>query len=314
VRRKRESDRFEMEAEAERLIEQLKSNWCASTLAKVDEFERRSPEHAQCLDECIWRRRSWHAERAMKPPQARPRRPGGAQSRTGRWVSLAAGLAVATGLTVLALRSNGDARSVERVAPTQALAVALADGSDLLLYAGARAIERVKLSHREIALLEGGLSVRDANDDGLHPLSIITPDAEVVSNGMHVNIIRRHRGTDVCVTEGVAQVFGRAGSTQLRAGDAVRVVAGGGFQSLEVAAQVRGTPLTRFRDTSLRDVAAAFNRMNCSIQFEVAPEVVHYRINASVDLARPEIWTVILERDPMLRVNPRPGLIRIAAR
>lgn len=314
-------DESEMEAEARRLIDELKSNWCEATLARVEEFESRSPRHERCLEEQILRRHAlpanWldrsvvTAQRPVPAPEQRHRM----RTAAWRWGGITATLLLVTVAMVVAwkLASRHSSLALERTATAQASPVALTDGSDLLLYAGSRAIERTERNRREIALVEGGLSVR-VEKDPERSFLVITPNTEVVAEGTQFSVIRRSGGTDVCVREGVVRVSSRAGSMRLRSGDSISVADSGEFTLPEIAIGSSASRLTHFNNTTLAQIAAAFNKVNCSVQFEVAPDVAGQRVNASLDLSRPEIWTVILERDPTLRLETGMGLVRVIGR
>jgi ferric-dicitrate binding protein FerR (iron transport regulator) len=323
VKRPAESGLSEMDAEADKLIEEMERNWSPETLAKAEEFEKRSPEHERCLERNVLRRNSlppdW-LDRSTETtqPSARERAERVIPTRW-RWAGVVAAALVAISIAVwiavagLRVEDRHPSPAVERVALTRAAQIALTDGSDLLLYAGTRATERMEEDRREITLTEGGLSVRVAKD-ARRPFSVVTSNAEVVAEGTQFNLLRRSGGTDVCVREGVVRISSRAGSMRLSSGDSITVADGGEFIPVHPAGGSSSSPVVHFNRMPLLEIAAALNNVNCSVQFEVAPDVAGRVVSAYLDLSRPEIWKVILERDPALRVEPRMGLIRVMRR
>ncbi len=222
--------------------------------------------------------------------------------RRKRWtLGIAAAIAaiavVAAGL--LTLRSSqwrayenaiGEIRSFE-----------LADGSVIHLNTRSKVEVRLSNAAREVELLAGEALFKVARDPG-RPFRVRSGPATIQAVGTQFNVYRQRQATTIAVIEGAIRVV--AGATgadaqDLFAGQGARVAPDGKVAALATVdtAKVIAWRQRRliFRDDTLADIAAEFNRYNEKPRFRVEGErTAAMRFTGVFDAEAPESFVRVL--------------------
>jgi len=185
-------------------------------------------------------------------------------SQSRHWRALAALVAVATLATLVWTSSLLSAESCSTRVGEQRTCK-LEDGS--IVYLNTNSVLKVDFSRasRKVELVRGE-ALFAVEHDTVRPFVVTSKNTSVRAIGTQFNVRSRADGTDVTVVEGVVQVTDdQAHSKRIAAGDTVRV-------TLEKIAENSGTSVPDaiswrerrliFRDASLAEAAAEFNRYN----------------------------------------------------
>ncbi len=167
---------------------------------------------------------------------------------------------------------------------------------------------------REIQLLSGE-ALFEVAADATRPFRVVSGATIIRALGTEFGVLRRSSGTTVSVVEGLVQVA----NERLTAGDEVRVAVDGRVEkraSVDVAAisSWRQHRLI-FRDETLTDVAAEFNRYNHSPRIAVEGNVENARkLSGVFDANDPRSLLRSLSDDPDLEVVESRGRLLIRVR
>jgi len=173
----------------------------------------------------------------------------------------------------------------------------LSDGSRVHLNAHSRVEVHFSEHTREVRLLSGEALFTVARDKD-RPFRVETDGAVIQAVGTQFNVYRRDQGTQVSVLEGAVRIL----VTQGHESDAQNVLAAGQEASIAHDGRVRRSDKADtakavswqqrrlvFRDDSLADIVAEFNRYNRTLQIRVeGPAVSERRLSGVFDADAPE--------------------------
>lgn len=197
----------------------------------------------------------------------------------------------------------------------------LADGSLLHLNTLSRAEIRFSKGARDVRLLQGE-ALFIVRPDASRPFRVSTDTAVVQAVGTAFNVyLRADDSTLVSVVEGRVKVADRgptgssmtglerlAVATPLSAGEEANVLDGEIVK--RAAPDIAQTIAWRqrrlvFRETTLGEVVAQFNRYNADVQLQVQGDAIaQRRITGTFDADEPQALLKFLERDPGIQLAP----------
>ncbi len=217
----------------------------------------------------------------------------------------------------------------------------LADGSLLHLNTRSRAEVRFSSNAREIRLTEGE-ALFTVRPDAARPFRVLTGSAMVQAVGTAFNVYRRSdESTLISVVEGKVKVSAPAGNderarasphgtgesstapppaeTPLAAGEEVNVLGDGKIvrRATPDVAQTLSWRQRRlvFRETTLGEVVAQFNRYNADVQLQVDnPRMTQRHITGTFDADEPQAFVKFLEEDPAVALERRANRVMIRSR
>ncbi len=227
--------------------------------------------------------------------------------QTGRrtwWLGAAAASALLLVAAWTTLISGGE-RYVTAIGEQRR--VELLDGSVVHLNTRSRVEVTFTDSARDIRLLEGE-ALFTVERDAARPFSVYSGGTVIRAIGTQFNVLRRPSGTTVQVIEGRVRVSTGVRQEPLSIGEEVRVDDGGHLRkrrapdATHLAAWQRGRLV--FRDETLEDIAAEFNRYNRGARIVLpAGEVRSRRYTAVFDADDPDSLLEFLRQDTGLRVE-----------
>jgi transmembrane sensor len=241
-------------------------------------------------------------------PLAGPRGPGVAfkeldSANAGRSWILPAAAASIVGLAVagwLLVSGSLDSRRYEN-AIGEVRSFELEDGS--VIHLNTRSKVQVQLSKemREVELLAGEALFKVARDPA-RPFRVHAGSATIQALGTQFNVYRRIEGTTISVIEGAVRVSGdavKAEKKELSAGQETRVSTDGEIAGLTTTDMAEVTAWRErrliFRDDTLADIAAEFNRYNERPRFRVeGADTAALRFTGVFDAEAPESFVRVL--------------------
>jgi transmembrane sensor len=199
-----------------------------------------------------------------------------------RWLmpALAACLAVIGALWVWQTQSQMD---VYRTAPGETRAIALADGSTIVMSGGTQLV--IDRDHARQARLAQGQALFEIRHDQRNPFTLEVGEATLVDAGTIFDVAIRSERISVGVSEGAVIFNPTRQNARVEPGELLTfAVKGAGYDVARVPLDQVGewrTGRLTFRDASLKDVAADVSRAT-GIVFEVAEGANLRPINGSV--------------------------------
>lgn len=187
-------------------------------------------------------------------------------------------------------------------------AIELEDGSIVHLNALSRVAVHLSKRTRDVQLLEGEALFKVAHE-AARPFRVYADRAVIRAVGTQFNVYRRPGGTSVSVIEGRVEVkpAPHDATRQLSAGEGAQIATDGEFTGTTVdAAEATAWRQRRliFRDSTLADIAAEFNRYNRSPQITVKGASLRARrYGGTFDADDPESLIDFLRPDPHLAVE-----------
>lgn len=254
------------------------------------------------------------APAAMESPQRR------------RWVVVTwlSGLAAAVTIFAFVLSTATQPGAPVRfeTATGQQTLFTLADGSIVHLNTRSALDVEINESQRTLTLLRGEAMFEVAKDPE-RPFRVAAGDVVVEAIGTAFNVYRHDGQVQVTVVEGEVTVEQATASLDVSTPAVERVQLLAGQEALSNAsgeiAQIEAPDLEKrtawreqrlvFREDSLADVAAQFNRYN-SLQLVIEASATQ-RITATFDAHDPQSFIAFLERDPALRVVREGDTVRV---
>ncbi len=252
------------------------------------------------------------------------------QRRTWYRAAAVAAAAIALAATMVWMRSEPDSYVRYTTAIGEQRAVELEDGS--LVHLNTRTSLEVRLTdrRREVHLLEGEALFKVAQDQ-VRPFQVSSGSTVIRVIGTQFNVSRAEQDTTVSVIEGRVQVSrsgalprtkaaapGGATPRLLSAGEQARIVDDGQITRASVDPAEVGTWRQRrlvFRDSTLGEIAAEFNRYNRMPQILIEDESVRARRyggtfdaddpQALITFLRPEEGLICESRGSTLVIRPR---------
>ena len=220
----------------------------------------------------------------------------------------------------------------------------LADGSIVHLNTDSRLRVRYTQASRSLRLLSGQALFK-VKRDAVRPFLVRSGDAVIRAVGTQFDVYRRPADTQVAVLEGAVQILrdrhdnqleistsninpdaqsssnaSLANATQrLNAGEAAAVAADGKVMKREPLDAIRTTAWRQrrlvFREDTLGDIAAEFNRYNASLRIRVVGEAAtSQHFSGTFDADSPETLVQALAGDDTLIVEYRPHEIIVRTR
>lgn len=248
-------------------------------------------------------------------PRARARR-----SRLSRHVGVAAGLVLAVSLGWGWIQYTTVEQAAYSTPMGSVRTVTLSDGSQATLSSDSRI--RVALAHGERHIdLEQGEAYFEVSKDPGRPFVVIAGERQVVAVGTRFAVRRDRADLRVVVTEGTVRLQpGPAGKaalappTLLRAGSMALasahgvLVRNGSIEDAEREVDWRGGYLT-FRNSTLADAAAEFNRYNARKIVIGDPKVAALRVGGNFRWSNTETFVRLLEQGFPVRAEQQPDRI-----
>jgi transmembrane sensor len=230
-----------------------------------------------------------------------------------RW---AAGVATLGVTSILSLWISSRTPSYETAIGEQRT-VALTDGSMLQLNSKSRLRATLTDEARDIELLEGEAMFKVAPDPA-RPFRVHAGAATIQAIGTQFNVNRRPSGVTVSVIEGLVQVSNEPKAV-LGAGEEVRLGRSGRIERRRnvdpVNISVWRQQRLVFRDDTLEDIIAEFNRYNTNSQIEIeGATLLSRRYTAVFDANDPASLVAFLSQDPELTVEQQKSALVIRQR
>lgn len=281
--------------------------------ALESEAGRMDPERKLAVEEILARAQGNVVRLKNENPPAPVLFPQHGSRRTRRWTWAAAAAGVLA--AVLAAWMLGTDGQTHQTAVGEQRRVELTDGSVIQLGTGSRVQISFSEAARDIRLLAGEALFKVKRDPS-RPFRVHAGESVIQAVGTQFNVLRRPSGTTVSVVEGVVRVYAPAGEDSLSLGEQARIDASGRVEKRKVAdvatlAAWRQDRLV-FRDETLEDIAAEFNRYNRGLQIRLsAGELRHRRYTAVFDAGDPQSLIQFLREDDRLRVEHDGGEITI---
>jgi transmembrane sensor len=204
---------------------------------------------------------------AEKDPPSSPR----SSSRAWRFGAAAAAIVAAVSMSVWLARAHIVA-STYATAIGEQRSIKLTDGSLIQLNTGSRVETHLTGNARDVRLLEGEALFTVARDIS-RPFRVDSGGIIIQAVGTQFNVYRREDGAKVSVIEGRVRVRTDSAEQALEAGEEVNIAANGRIAKRRVvdianAAAWRERRLV-FRDDTLADIVAEFNRYNAQYQIRL---------------------------------------------
>ena len=267
-------------------------------------FSRRGParEHTQ--------EASTGEECPAQPAKEQPRRPG----RLLLLATAACMLALTLGIGLFSAGPLGGDRYVTPVGGTDNIRIA--DGSQVTLNTDSRI--RVVLTSRERRIqLERGEAFFDVAQDKTRPFVVYVGHERVMAIGTKFAVRREGNEVQVVVTEGRVNVTA-AHSRFLDAGDIAHA------SDSEVVVRTGALPEARrllswrngyliFRDTTLAEAVAEFNRYNTRHIFIADPAIAAIRVGGSFRATNTDAFLWLLQNGFPVRVESSAGEVILKA-
>lgn len=314
--------RSEVEAQAAHWLSILDGPVDAATLAGLKQWGAKSPLHVkEFVDQLAVQEVLLLTARDDDVPAVHSAAPAAVDVRAGERSGMAApvrkaGLALAASvILVAALVAFGrwyPTRSLHYEASAQSELITLNDGSSVRLYAPSSMTVRLFPDRREVQLRGVG-AVFNVTHDATRPFSVSNERLRVKVLGTVFNMVYRDGETRIRTFEGKVQVMRGGEIEPVGAGEFVAVPGSGRLGPAQKAADRKRDPVDVTGQT-LAQIADRFNKSGSDIWFEVSAEVADKRFGGSADLAAPEIWVKVLEKNRSLHVESQPGFARISAR
>ncbi len=198
--------------------------------------------------------------------------------------------------------------------------VELADGSLVNLNTDSRITVRMSHDVRDIRFTRGE-ALFSVAQESRRPFRVLAPDAVVQAVGTQFNVRIRGKETTVAVLEGRVSISGaeNAPLQLFDAGEGAKIPATGGIQplpakDLRIATAWREGRLM-FRDDTLEDITAEFNRYNAAPRFRLDGEAVKSRhYSGTFDADDPQSFAELLMRESDVSVERRDEEIVIRKR
>jgi transmembrane sensor len=241
-----------------------------------------------------------------------------------RWAAaLVAGLAVA----LVGLLFAGDFIVPAQnfvTAPGVRQSIELQDGSVVQLNADSHVRVRLYRSARELELLRGEALFKVAHDTN-RPFRVHAGNAVVQALGTQFNVSTQSSGTVVSVVEGKVRVSNETSDSPAPPVDALiagqqAVIAPTGTitrnETVDVKQALTWQPQRLvFRKTPLEEIAQQFNSHNVTPKLRlIGIERDSHHYSATFDADDPQSFGALLEKEPDLAVEWRPGEILIRRR
>jgi transmembrane sensor len=200
-------------------------------------------------------------------------------------------------------------------------AIELEDGSVIQLNAHSHVAVHLSRQARDVRLLDGEALFKVAHDP-TPPFRVYADDTVIRAVGTQFNVYRRANDTTVSVIEGRVEISRETSPArspgQLSAGETARITAAGAItrargDTTEATAWRQRRLI--FRDSTLGDIAAEFNRYNRTPQITVEGDALRARRyggtfdaddpESLVDFLRPDENLEIIHADANLLVRSR---------
>lgn len=265
----------------------------------------------------------------LAPRSATRTNPIGRTDQPRRW-RLGAGIAAGITLVVatwLALNVSG--RQTYTTAVGEQRVIELVDGSIVYLNTHSRVEVRYTDESRSLRLLDGQAFFKVAHDTS-RPFIVQSDGMKIQAIGTQFDVYRRASGTRVAVLEGLVQISRNNASQpagtpadgslgRLAAGEAADIATSGKITRREPVDAAKTTAWRQrrlvFRENTLSEIAAEFNRYNATLQIRVVGETAnagHFSGNFEADA--PETLAQALAADDTLVIDRTGREIVIRAR
>jgi len=249
------------------------------------------------------------------------------------------GLAAALALSVLGYWQFVPHWQTYATAVGEERAIDLPDGSNVHLNTRSRVQVRLAGRSRDIRLLEGE-AIFKVEHDSARPFRVYSGPSVIQAIGTEFNVLRRPFGTTVSVIDGLVQISMEGGAStappsttlskghqdetippisRLAAGEEARIDLSGHIErrvgnDVAAVAPWRHRRLN-FRDDSLADIAAEFNRYNATPQIAVIGNTIRARrYTGSFDANDPNSLLAILRLDEDLALVSTGNELIVRAR
>lgn len=231
---------------------------------------------------------------------------GSAKLARGKWLGLAAsvviGLAVATGWWLMGQSHESYATTIGRIER-----VPLADGSQVTLNSSSKVQVTITDVQRRIDLREGE-AFFDVAKDPSRPFVVYAGDQRVIAVGTKFSVWKTGSSARVVVVEGRVRVetlgeeSRRAQPAELGAGEVARADAKGVIVTDPNLSQAEASLAWRsgylsFRDTSLSEAVAEFNRYNARQLVIADPAIAQRRVGVNLRMNNVAAFVRVLEQE-----------------
>lgn len=269
------------------------------------------------------------AQGLMEPPELRhlvfaPRktRP---PSRVGRYVGVAAGVVLSVAIGWGWMQYTAVEHASYSSAMGSVRTVVLADGSQATLSSDSRIAVAFSRSERRIDL-QHGEAYFEVSKNPERPFVVIAANRQVIAVGTRFAVRRDNADLRVVVTEGTVRLqpgatgnaapapptLLPAGSTALASSHGVLVRAGS-VEDAERQVDWREGYLT-FRDSTLADAAAEFNRYNVRKIVMGDPQVAALRVGGNFRWSNTQTFVRLLEQGFPVRAEQQPERVVLHSR
>lgn len=228
-----------------------------------------------------------------------------------RWkwaASLAAGVLILAGGAWWAHIAS---RDVYQTTVGEQRTLELADGSIVYLNTLSKLEVRFTDTARSVRLLDGQALFK-VHHDTTRPFVVESGDTRIQAVGTQFDVYRKLQQTRVAVLEGVVRISPPAENAEqsklLRAGDNVDIALDGKITQRPAVAPPDASPWRQrrlvFREDTLGDIAAEFNRYNASLKIRVLGEAANNQhFSGTFDADAPEALMQTLAGDNSLIVE-----------
>ncbi|SDQ96237.1 FecR domain-containing protein [Pseudoxanthomonas sp. CF125] len=246
-------------------------------------------------------------------------------SRAGRYAGIAAGLALAVSLGWGWMRYTAVEQATYSTAMGSVRTMLLADGSQATLSSDSRIEVALSRGERRIDLQQGE-AYFEVSKNPERPFIVTAGQRQVVAVGTRFAVRRDSADLRVVVTEGTVRLqpgaagnaapapptLLKAGSTALASSHGVLVRAGS-VEDAERLVDWREGYLT-FRDSTLADAAAEFNRYNVRKIVMGDPQVAALRVGGNFRWSNTDTFVRLLEQGFPVRAEQQPDRVILHSR
>ena len=330
-------------ADADASIEAGFAAWLKESPVHIEEFltlevtwrelERLDPGKSLRVEELVTRAKDNIVALDTAPFEPTPEPADKGHMRRAWWLGAAAVIVALTSAIYL-LPFHTTASDTYVTSLGEQISFTLEDGSVVHLNTQSGLRVAFTAEERRVELLDGEALFRIEHDPG-RPFRVMASDTVVQAIGTRFNVYRHSDRTEVTVVEGKVSVIHAAdgsgspgvptgamadvaaGPVTLVAGEQVTVVAGGAVARADVedTGEITAWRQRRlvFRNDTLADIAAQFNRYN-RLQIDVSAQIAGRQLTGVFDADDPESMLDFLADEPSIVINRRPQRISIGGR